>query len=159
MCCFHKSCVIQRVRSGVIQHIAILNLMILLTLFRSARDITMKHLLLATLCLVPVFSQSETICKTDANSITRCRDANGVETRWKSDANGILRSNTGEKWKQDSHGKWRNDTGTVISKDSNGVVRSNKDSNTWREDAQGKWRSSNGNVCFKDPHGAIRCKN
>ncbi len=120
----------------------------------------MKRLLLAIFCLLPITSQADTICKTDAaNSITRCRDSNGVETRWKSDANGILRSNTGERWKQDSHDKWRNDTGTVISTDANEIIRTNKDNNTYRFDQHGSLRGSDGSICKKDPHGAIRCTN
>lgn len=116
----------------------------------------MNRLLLATLCLVPVVTQADRICKTDAVGITRCRDSNGMETRWKSDANGILRSNTGEKWKQDSHGKWRNDTGTVISTDANVIIRDNK-GNTWKRGGDGSLRGSDGSICKKDPHGAIRC--
>lgn len=118
----------------------------------------MKKFLLSILCLLPVVTQSETICKTDnANGITRCKDSNGVETRWKSDSNGHLRSNTGEKWKQDSHGKWRDNFGTVISKDANGIIRDNK-GNTWRLDAHNKLRGSDGSICKKDPHGSVRCK-
>ncbi len=117
----------------------------------------MNRLLLATLCLVPVVTSADTICKTDAAGITRCKDSNGVETRYRVDPHGKIRDGQGNVWRQDPHGKWRNDkTGTVISTDANGIIRDNK-GNTWREDAHGKLRGSDGSICKKDPHGAVRC--
>ncbi|WP_219601260.1 hypothetical protein, partial [Vibrio parahaemolyticus] len=38
----------------------------------------MKRLLLAAMCLLTATGQAETICKTDAIGITRCKDSNGV---------------------------------------------------------------------------------
>lgn len=118
----------------------------------------MKRLLLATLCLFTVVTQADTTCKTDAVGITRCKDSNGVETRYRVDPHGKIRDSQGNVWRQDPHGKWRNDkTGTVISTDANGIIRSNKDNNTYRLDQHGSLRGSDGSICKKGPHGEIRC--
>lgn len=76
------------------------------------------------LCLVPVVIQAETtICKTDAVGIKRCKDSNGIETKYRTDAHGTVRSSDGTTYKTDAHGKWRSNTGNVCSKDSNGAIR------------------------------------
>ncbi len=119
----------------------------------------MKSLLLATLCLLPVVTQAETtICKTnDANGITRCKDGTtGTETRYRTDAQGTVRSSDGRTYKVDAHGAVRGSDGSIYKTDANGVIRDNK-GNTWRVDALGKLRGSDGSICKKDPHGAIRC--
>lgn len=83
----------------------------------------MKRLLLATLCLLPVVTQSETICKTDANSITRCRDSNGVETRYRTDTQGTVRSSDGTTYKVDANGAVRGSDGSIYKTDANGIIR------------------------------------
>ena len=111
------------------------------------------------LCLVPVVIQAETtICKTDAVGIKRCKDSNGIETRYRTDAHGTVRSSDGTTYKTDAHGAVRSSDGTIYKTDANGIIRDNK-GNVWREDAHGKWRSNTGNVCSKDSNGAIRCTN
>lgn len=133
--------------------------MINLTLFRSARVITMKpmkRLLLATLCLLPVVTQADTTCKTDAVGITRCKDSNGVETRYRTDTQGTVRSSDGTTYKVDANGAVRGSDGSIYKTDANGIIRDNK-GNTWKRGGDGSLRGSDGSICKKDPHGAVRC--
>ena len=118
----------------------------------------MKRLLLAALCLLTATVQADTLCKTnDAIGITRCKDSNGVETRYRVDPHGKIRDDQGNVWRQDPHGKCRDNTGTVISKDVNGIIRDNK-GNTWKRSSDGSLRGSNGTICKKDLQGTVRCK-